>query len=320
MTGDGEPERLGGARVSANFFSVLGTPLALGRGFSREEEQPGKEKVVVISDSLWRRRYGSDPALVGRRIDVNGESHLVVGIAPPSLLVPTGTLLNPVLAFAPRIDLWKPIAPTARELQGESWDHGLLARLRPGVDPERGRQQLQAVLNRFIQQQAPGIKTELIPRLVPIRDVYAEKVRFRLLLILAASTVLLLMACTNLANLLLARAASRASEFATRIALGAGRARILGQTITETTLLALVGGALGVVVAGYGSGLLAAYGPEDVLLAGTRMSGPLFLFALTVSLLTGILCGPFRPAWRTARTSPWDFGKEQGRLSRAAAL
>ncbi len=301
LTGDGEPERLGGARVSTNFFSFLGVPLALGRGFAPEEEQPGKDRVVVISDALWRRRYGSDPALVGRTIDVNGESHLVVGIAPPSLLVPTGTLLNPVLAFAPRIDLWRPIAPTARELQGESWDHGLLARLRAGEDPERGRQQLQAILNRFIREQAPGLKTELITRLVPIRDIYAERVRFRLLLILGASTLLLLTACTNIANLLLARTASRASEFATRIALGAGRARILSQTLTESTLLALLGGAAGVVVAGYGSGLLAAYGPEDVrLLAGTRLTAPVLLFALAVSLVTGIACGllPARQAYR----------------------
>jgi putative ABC transport system permease protein len=322
LTGDGEPERLGGARVSANFFSVLGVPLALGRGFSREEEQPGKEKVVVVSDALWRRRYGSDPALIGRSIHVNGESHLVIGIAPPSLLVPTGTLLNPVLAFAPRIDLWKPIAPTARELQGESWDHGLLARLRTGEDPERGRQQLEAILSRFIQQHAPGVKIELIPRLVPIRDIYAERVRFRLLLILAASTLLLLMACTNLANLLLARTASRASEFATRVALGAGRARILGQMVTETTLLALIGGALAVSVAAYGSGLLAAYGPEDVrLLAGTRMSGPVLLFALTVSLLTGIVCGvlPASQAYRRDVTAGLQEGTRAAFGGRRAA-
>lgn len=301
LTGDGEPERLGGAQVSTNFFSFLGIPLALGRGFAPEEEQPGKDKVVVISDALWRRRYGSDPALVGRTIDVNGKSHLVVGIAPPGLLVPTGTLLNPVLAFAPRIDVWRPIAPTARELQGESWDHGLLARLRAGEDPERGRQQLQAILNRFIRERTPELKTELIARLVPIRDIYAERVRFRLLLVLGASTLLLLTACTNIANLLLARTASRANEFATRIALGAGRARIVSQTLTESTLLALLGGAAGVVVAGYGSGLLAAYGPDDLrLLASTRLSAPVLLFALAVSLVTGIVCGllPARQAYR----------------------
>lgn len=306
LTGDGEPERLGGARVSANFFSMLGAPPARGRGFSREEEQPGRENVVVLSDALWRRRYGADPAIVGKRIDVNGESHEVVGIAPPSLLVPTGTLLNPVLQFAPRVDLWKPIAPTAQELQEESWNHGILARLKKGETLESGRQQLQAVLKGYVQRHAPGVDLELIPQFIPARDVFAGKVRFRLLLILAASSLLLLMACTNLANLLLARATGRAGEFATRIALGAGRARILRQVLTETTLLALLGGALGVLVAGYGSGLLAAYGPEDVrLMADTEMSGPVFLFALAMSLLTGIVCGvlPAQQVFRKEVTS-----------------
>src|SRR5205823_768906 len=108
LTGDGEPERLGGARVSANFFSLLGVPVERGRGFAAEEEQPGKERVVVISDALWRRRYGADPTLIGRTIAVNGVSHIVVGIAPPSLLVPTGSLLHPLLPFAARVEIWKP--------------------------------------------------------------------------------------------------------------------------------------------------------------------------------------------------------------------
>jgi len=301
LAGDGEPERLGGARVSTNFFSFLGIPIARGRGFTAEEEQLGKERVVVISDALWRRRYGSDPALIGRRINLNGESHLVVGVAPPSLLVPAGRQLHPVLAFASRIDIWTPIAPTTDELKNESWDHGLLVRLRPGENPERGRQQLQAILNAFIRAQAPGIRTELIPQLVPIREIYAGKVRLRLLLIFAASTLLLFTACANVANLFLASIASRASEFATRIALGAGRARILSHALTETTLLAILGGALGAVIAEHGANLLAAYGPDDVrFLADAHLNLPAFLFATLASLATGIMCGLF-PAWQAYR-------------------
>ncbi|HEU0007840.1 MAG TPA: ABC transporter permease, partial [Terriglobia bacterium] len=303
LTGDGEPERLGGARVSTNFFSFLGVPIERGRGFSAEEEQPGNDRVVVISDALWRRRYGSDPALIGRRINVNGESHVVAGIAPPSLLVPTGTLLHPFVPFAPRIDVWKPIAPTKRELEpdNENWDHGLLVRLKPGENREQGRHQLQTILNALIRTQVPEIKTELIPQLVPIREIYAGKVRLRLLLVLGASALLLLVACTNIANLFLARVASRASEFATRIALGAGRARIVSQTLTETTVLAILGGALGAVIAQHGTRLLASYGPDDVrLLADPRLNLPVFLFATAMSLVTGIVCGVF-PAWQAYR-------------------
>ncbi|HWB97615.1 MAG TPA: ABC transporter permease, partial [Bryobacteraceae bacterium] len=112
LTGEGEPERIGGARVSANFFSFLGVPPAYGRGFAPEAEEAGKDKVVVISEALWRRRYGGDPAMIGRRILLGGESHLVVGIAPASLLLPTGAALHPLLRFAPRIDIWKPLAPS----------------------------------------------------------------------------------------------------------------------------------------------------------------------------------------------------------------
>jgi putative ABC transport system permease protein len=297
LTGDGEPERLGGARVSANFFSFLGVPMSYGRGFAPEEEQLGRDTVVVISEALWRRRYGSDPALLGRSIWLNGENHLVVGIAAPSLLFPTGTLLHAVLPFAPRIDVWKPLAPTKTELEGESWDRGLLARLRPGESAERGRQQLQAMLNRSIRAQVP----DLIVQLVPIREIYAGRVRLRLLLVLGASALLLLIACTNIANLFLARVASRASEFATRIALGAGRARIVGQTLTESTALAILGGGAGAAIANYGTGVLAVYGPDDVrLLADTHLNLPVLLFATLASLITGAICGVF-PAWQAYR-------------------
>ena len=246
VTGDGEPERLGGAQVSANFFSFLGVPPERGRGFSAEEEQPGKERVVVISDSLWRRRYGADPGLIGRSIRLNEESYLVVGIASPSLLV-------------------------------------------------------QASLNALVHAEQPGIQTELIAQLVPIREIYAGKARLRILLIFGASMLLLLTACTNIANLFLARLASRSAEFATRIALGAGRARILSQTLTETTLLALLGGAAGALLAKYGTPLLAAHGPDEVrLLAGTHLNLPVLWFAIAASLVTGMLCGAF-PAWQAYR-------------------
>ncbi len=301
LTG-GEPERLGGARVSANFFSLLGVPVARGRSFAADEETPGKENVVVISDGLWRRRYGADPGVIGRTININGRNHIVVGIASPSLLVPTGTVLHPMVFFAPQIDVWKPIAPTAAEIKNESWDHGVLVRLKPGVSVERGQQQLQSSLNAFVHAQAPDIKMELIPEMVPIREIYTGKVRLRILLVFWASALLLLTACSNLTNLFLARFASRSAEFATRMALGAGRARLLSQTLTEATLIAVLGGAAGAAPAKYGAKLLTLYGPEDIRpLCDSQLNLPVLLFALAVSLAIGLVCGAI-PSWRSRPT------------------
>jgi predicted permease len=296
VTGAGEPERVRGARVSTNFFSLLGVPPARGRGFAAEEDQRGRDRVVVISDNLWRRRYGADPAIVGNTVDLNGQSHVVVGIAPPSLLVPTGTLLY--LQFGPRIDVWKPLAPAASELEGENWNQALLLRLSAGEPEERGRQQLQALLNAPSKSLPPGI--QLIPRLRPIREIYAGDLRGRLLLLLGASTLLLLVACTNIASLFLARVASRSTEFATRIALGAGRTGILFQMLAESTVLALCGGVVGAFVAYCGVRVLIANRPQVPLLREAGINTPVLLFALLASVLTGIVCGmvPAFQAWR----------------------
>ena len=301
LTGDGEPERLGGALVSANFFSFLGATPQRGRGFSAEEETSGKQNVVVISDSLWRRRYGADPAVIGKTLMLNAVPRVVVGVAPPSLLVPTGTLLHPTLAFAPRIDVWQPIAPSREELQGENWNYGILVRLRSGESAERGRQQLQGMLNRSIHAAVPEFKGELTTRLKPIREIYSSKVRLRLLLIFAASGLLLLIACTNIANLFLARVAGRANELATRIALGAGRARILSHLLMESLLLSVLGGAVGAWAAHSGVGLLVQYGPAELgNLSAPSLNLAALWFALAASVGTGVLCGalPALQVWR----------------------
>ena len=292
VTGDGEPERIGGARVGANFFAMLGVPIALGRTFRADEEQPGRERVVVISDGLWRRRFAADPFVIGRALLINGEPHEVVGIAAPSLLVPTGLELHPVLLFARSVDIWKPIAPRPTTINNESWDHGVLVRLPAGENLETGRQQLLAILTERARREMPRVKTEPLIDLVPVREIYAGKVRLRLLLVVAASALLLLAACASIANMFFARAARRSREFATRIALGAGRGRIVSQTLTETILLAAAGGAIGLVLAKYGSRMLASYGPEDVQrLTDASLNWPLFMFAMIVSLVAGIACG-----------------------------
>jgi putative ABC transport system permease protein len=331
LTGTGEPERVGGARVSTNFFSLLGVPPEQGRGFAAEEEQPGRDRVVVISNGLWRRRYGADPAIVGKTIDLNGQSHIVAGIAQASLLVPTGTLRY--LNFGPRVDVWKPLAPTAAELEGENWNQVLLLRLQPGesagqpplqlrrspgalAKAERGRQQLQALLNAPGKALPPGV--QLIPRLRPIRDIYAGELRMRLLLLLGASTLLLLVACTNIASLFLARLASRSTEFATRIALGAGRAGILLQMLAESTVLALFGGVVGALVAYYGVRVLVTYGPDVALLREAGISTPVLFFAVLASLLTGVACGMV-PAFQAYRRDPGTMLQEGSRRSLGGA-
>jgi len=312
LTGNGEPERIGGALVSANFFEFLLVPPALGRGFASEEETPGADRVVVISDALWRRRYGADPNLIGRTIELNGQNHIVVGIAAPSLLVPTGTQLHSALSFAPRVDIWKPIAPTKAELEEENWNTGVLVRLKSAERAERGRRQLEAMLNASVRARAPDIKISLLLRLVPIREVYSGKFRLRLLLVFAASTILLLTACVTLANLLLARFADRTSEFAIRAALGAGRIRLLAQVLVENTTLAIVGGLVGAAVAYSTAGLLAVYDPAaEKLLGDSALNLPVLLFALMIALLTGVVCGAV-PAWLASRADAAQALKEGG--------
>lgn len=227
LTGTGEPERLGGAVVSANFFSLLGVAMQHGRAFVADEERPGNDRVVIISDGLWQRRFASDPNVIGRTLVLNAEAHTVVGVAPRDLVVPTGEMLHPMLSFASRIELWKPLAPTASELQGESWNVGLLLRLREHGGVAQGGQQLQAMLNRSIRTKLPDLKFDLTVQLVPLREIFSGRVRERLLLVLGASVLLLAIACTNLTRLFLSRVAQRSTELATRVALGAGRGRMM---------------------------------------------------------------------------------------------
>src|SRR5579871_2158622 len=297
LTGDGEPERVGGALVTTEFFSLMGVKLPYGPGFTTDEEQPGRNHVVVISDALWHKRYGGDPGIVGRNIEIDGASHRVAGIAPASLLVPTGRLSYH--NFAPRIDVFKPQAPEPADLQGENWNQVLLLRLKTGEDLEHGLVQLHALLNPPEMAQSGGL--EFVPRLVPVRDLYAGKIRLRLLLLMGASGLLLLVACVNVANLFLARLAGRSTELATRIALGAGRARVIAHMLTESTLLAALGGAAGCVIAYMALKLLIVYGPGDApLLSGAGLNAPVLVFGVCTSLAAGMTCGLF-PAWQMFR-------------------
>lgn len=318
LSGDGEPERLGGARVAANFFQFLGVPIARGRGFVAKEEEPGNERVVVISDALWRRRYGGDAGVVGHKLDINGEPHTIIGVASPHMLAPVQTQLHALLPFAPRVDIWKPLAPTARELQGESWDHGVLVRLRPGQDAAVVSDQLRTIVTAWLAVKEPVLKIDLRPQLTPIREIYSGKIRLRLLLVLAAAGLLLLTACANVANLFLARAASRRAEFSTRIALGAGWARVVSQMVAETLVIALCGGALGIVTASAGARLLSAVAPAEFLGLG-GVDPAALLFALAASFVTALVCGAI-PAWSVYRQDAVRGLRESGRAAMGGGM
>lgn len=313
VTGDGEPESLGGAEVATNFFTFLDVPPARGRGFITDEAVPGKDRVVVISDGLWRRRYGADQAIVGKSIALNGEPYEIVGVAPPSLLVPTRAQLNAVIPFAARIDIWKPIAPTPQTINNENWNHAVLVRMVNPADRERGQRELAAILNDLVRAQMPGLKSDPTIELVPVRDIYSAKLRRAMLLVVAAAALLLVTACASIANVFLARGASRATEIAMRLALGASRGRIAAQMVTESLLLALIGGGLGIVFASLGTRLLAAWGPDDIrALSTTTIDLPFLLSALALTVLTGVGCGVI-PVLQANRREPVDELKDAAR-------
>ncbi len=317
LTGDGDPERISAALVSPNFFDTLGVQMRRGRAFTAEEEQTGKDRVVVISDELWRRRYAADAGILGRNIRLDGVDHVIIGVTPPSLLVPTGRLLHVALTFGPRIDVWRPLTWTNNDLQGENWNIGIIARINPGERLERVQQQLQAITLETNKALFPDLTStvQYHPVFVSIREIYSRNIGLRLLVIFGASGLLLLIACTNIANLLLARAVNRSREFAIRTSLGAGRHRVMMQMFTETVLLALIGGVVGILIAYWGNRLLVASGPIDLpLLTQSSTNVTVLVFAMLLTVVTGFGCG-LLPAWHLSRKDVDSVLKEGPRLS-----
>jgi putative ABC transport system permease protein len=312
LTDAGEPERLGAARVSANFFSLVGVDPQLGRAFVEGEDKPQAQPVAVISDSLWRRRFKADASVIGRSIRIDGRGFTVVGVMSRNFPFPRGKELHQFVNFEQRTDVWLPLVFQPKDLvEVGSFNYAVIARLRSGATREQAQAEISAIQSR-IAQRTPALE-DLGAILLPLQETLVGNVRQGLTLMLAAVGFVLLIVCVNLANLMLSRGPLRRREFAIRMALGATRVRLIAQLLTESLLLAVVGGALGVLLAFWGVEALATSIPVDLpRLEEVRVDGLAVLFALLISVLTGALFGLW-PAIRATRLELNETLKVGGR-------
>ncbi|MFY9553400.1 MAG: ABC transporter permease [Blastocatellia bacterium] len=316
LTDTGDPERLQGMAVTHTFFAMLGVDAARGRVISADEDQPGRNRVVVLTDNLWKRRFGADPNLVGNTIRLNGENYSVIGIMPPGFQFGR--------EFGQAVDLYSPIAFTPQQLDPGRWRNEflfVLARLKPNVTLDQAQAEMDTIAANVRQQYFGGGDANdpsswgLLLR--SWRENVVGEIRPALLVLLAAVAFVLLIACANVANLLLARAALRNKEIAIRSALGAGRWRVIRQLLTESVLLAIVGGVLGLALAYWGIGALLSLNEDRIPRASEiGIDSGVLLFTAGVSLLTGVLFGIF-PALQTSKSDLHAVLKEGGRSGSA---
>ena len=303
LTGSGEPERITVGVVSAQFFDVFRIRPLHGRTFQQGEDVLGRHRVVVLAHDLWRQRFGGDPAVVGQTITLNGLPQEVIGVLPPGAAFPGG----PMQLYAPLV-LQGGAAPLSRT----SHQFFVYARLKPGVAFEQARDEMDRI-GRDLEQQYPALSNGHGANVTRLRDDIVQPVQATLLVLLAAVGFVLLIACINVTNLLLARAAGRRRERALRAAIGADRRRLIRQALVECTLLAVAGSAAGLVLAAWGVSLLAMQMPAvtrpDI---ASVFSVPVLLFTMAVSVVAGILAGAL-PAWHAVQGDPAEPLKEGGR-------
>jgi predicted permease len=315
------PERISGALVTPTLFPLLGVEPIKGRTFAREEQGQGHDDMIVISERLWKRRFNSDPSLIGKSLLLNGRNYTVIGIMPAKFEFPIPLFGVQGNQFAERVDIWKPIAFTPTELKDRgNRSYGLITRLRSDVSPVKAQAELDTIIADWIRAYPDNYSgARFGARIYPLQDQVVGGMRTGLAILLGAVIFVLLIACANLATMLLARASARERELAIRIALGAGRWRLLRQMLTESVLLALAGAAGGVVLSIWGLELLKQIGARTVpRLAEVNVDPIVLMVIAVVAVGTGILFGLI-PAFASAKPELTEALKEGGRSSTTGA-
>ena len=306
LEGGDTPQRIPGINVGANYFDVLGVKPVLGRAFLPGEDVAGNERVVVISDELWRRNFAADPNVINRTIPLNGQQYTVVGVMPRELS-----------ALYRTIQMWSPLVfPEKDRVSRDTHKYLVIGRLKSDVTLAQAREQMNTIAERLEQQYKSGRGI----RLMQIEELWVANVRSPLLMMMVAVSFVLLIACTNVANLLLARATVRRREIGIRIALGAGRRRLIQQFLTEGLLLSLIGGAMGIGLAWLTMNMLGKLAfPFLPRSQEIRIDSRVLLFTLAVSILTSIVFGLI-PSLQAGKTDVQETLKEGGNTTSAGAI
>ncbi|MGH9747500.1 MAG: ABC transporter permease [Candidatus Acidiferrales bacterium] len=314
LTGTGDPVRVDGVRASAGFFRTMGVAPALGRTFLDEEDHAGHDREVILGHGLWQRKFGGDPNVVGRNLELNGESYAVVGVMPSGFSFPRGEEMPGSFQFPRLPEMWVPAITDISKDPTAPDELAVLALLKPGVSMPQAQSALD-VYAKAKEKEFPQAVGWFSSKVTPLASQAAGDTRTPLLLLLGAVGVVLLIACANVANLLLARSLGRRKEFTLRSALGAAQGRLIRQLLTESVLLALVGGIVGLILGEAAIRFVKIFGPLNVpRLHELQLDPRVFAFTLAITLLTGILFG-LAPALGAANENLVETLKEGGQRS-----